>query len=260
MKNEFKSKWNDKEVTLYTHEITPKMRRDSEKWVNKAFQEALDNGALLTAQVNKLLEDRLSLEDDIKEINDLREKLKAKETVLLSGREVQRKLTKVEGRSVALEILKLRNQIESLSGNRDSLYNRTAESISEGERFNYLIFATCFDVNTNRTFFKSYEDYLDNTDTDLVNDVKRNFLKAQFNHTVNESENCEIKFLKKYNFIDEKSRLIDSKGRLCDEDFRLVDESGRYINENGELVNIYGQRVDDLGNLLIEADPEAYKD
>jgi hypothetical protein len=260
MKNEFKTKWNDKEVTLYVSDITPKIRRDSEKYVNKAFQQAIEDGALLTAEVNKLLEARLSLEEDKEKLDVLRETLKTKESVLLSGKDNGKRLSKLEGRAVALEILKLRNQIDLLNSNRDSLYNRTAESLSESERINYLIFATIYNLETNRTFFKSYEDYLDNSDTELVADSKNYFFKFQFNHDVRENENSEIKFLRKYNFIDQLGRLIDSKGRLCDENFRLVDEKGRYINENGEFINIYGHKVDENGNLIIDVDPEAYKD
>lgn len=254
--------WQDQNVVLDIIEINQKVRRDSDVYANLAYQDAIRKGYLINIQVDEIVrESGYDLDNETKEIEDLRSQIKTKEVTLLRGVSGNERLNKSQGRSLALEIRKLRNKIEDIVGNRSDLYSKTAEKYSDDERFLYLIHACSLDSRTGRPFFKTFDEFKESLESEVVKQCTKALLELVSNQSnIADTNLTEVKWLIKYNYMDTKGRLLDKEGRLVDEDFRLINEDGRYINEKGEFVDYLGNMVDVNGNLLVEADPMAYKE
>lgn len=260
-KNEFVTKFNDKEVTLNTVTLNSRIRREADKYANQAFQEAISNKFILNVQVEQILRDSgYDFDKEEKQFADLQKQIQDAEKQLLSGRKDGYKLTKKEGRKLALEIRRLRNELLNVSSARQSLYNRTAEKQADNERMQYFVYACTIDPSNGKPFFRTFEESKENADSDLVLDATRNFLKTVLGFD-NEAEKQlpENKWLIKYGFANDKLQLINKNGQLVDEEFRLIDENGRFINDKGEFVDINGNRVDENGNMIL-SDDDIYTD
>lgn len=249
----FTSKFNDKTVELESTEITPRIRRDSEKYANLALQQAIADGFPLQIQLEQTLKNQgFNFDKFGVEIDRIGREIKALEISLLSGRIGEKKLTKLEGRALAIDIKKKREEVLTATSSLNAVYARTAERQADNERWQFFVYSTTVDPKTGRPFFKSFEEFKENSDTQLALDATVNFSKLISGDNKIDASYPENKWLIKYNFMNEDLHFIDSKGRLCDEDFRLVNSEGRFINENGEFIDRDGNPVDASGTLIID--------
>lgn len=259
MEKTIKFKQGDQEISLLVISPTTQINKEAEKIYQQTFVENLRAQRPLMEEIDREFESRFPRAEERK----IREKLIADidvmKVALLSGKRDGQKLTKAQGRALAIEIMDRRDELTSRNRNRLNLYNLTVERIADLARTNYLIYLCILDPQTRKPYFKSYEDYLDHYDSELLlegikafNDVTSNGIEIE--------DDPEIKWLKKYKFMNDEGRFIDDKGRLVDEEYRLINADGRYINENGEFINKFGHRVDKDGNAIIEEDPSAYSE
>ena len=69
----------------------------------------------------------------------------------------------------------------------------------------------------------------------------------------------ENKYLKKFNYIDNKLRLIDKDGRLITEDGKHIDENGNFVKweKDGTCTKVdpVGRAVNDAGDFDIAHSP-----
>jgi hypothetical protein len=65
----------------------------------------------------------------------------------------------------------------------------------------------------------------------------------------------ENKFLKEYEFVDDKLRLVNKEGHYITTDGKRVDENFRYIDEEGNFVDEDGNRIDEDGLPVVESKP-----
>lgn len=153
---------------------------------------------------------------------------------------------------MAIEIKKNRSDLNDLVSALDGMYNRSAEKQSENERILYFVFATTIDVNTGRTYFRSFEDFKENSDSLVALEATRNFTKMLGASDESAPILVEDKWLKKFGFVNDKYQFIDHLGRLCDENFRLINSEGRYIDESGNFVDKFGNKINEDGDLIID--------
>ena len=257
----FESEFNGKKVSLEMIEVTPKIWRDADKYANAAFQKAIDEGYLLTIQIDqKLQESKIDVDNSQKMENDLQE-LKLLEKQLLSGRDnLNKYLTKNEGRELAIKIRAKRRDMLLNSLQRYTIYRKKKKKYADNERNQYFLYACMLDKNTGRPFFKSFDDFKENIDSQLVLDAGTNYYKLLENDRLSESSNPEVKWLIKYGFMNQDLFYITKDGKLCDEDYRLINKDGQFINDNGDLIDKYGNRVDNDGNIVVDIDPDSYKE
>ncbi len=263
MKNksvEWTGKFNDENVDIKTITPTPAIVRQADGYVAAAFKEALDRGALLRIQIDLEIKKRGvdSQKQEDEEIAELQKVIKEKEVSLLSGKLNGRKLTKQEGRALALEIRVLRTKMFSVGASSNQLYAKTAEKLSEDERQRYYIYSCTLSKDTGRPFFKSFDDFKDNIDDDFVAQATEKFYSTYIGADFLD-KTVEIKWLVKYGFMNEQGQLINEKNELVDMDGRRINAEGRLIDENGNTVDMFGNPVDSDGNLIITEVEGAYK-
>jgi hypothetical protein len=251
-KKEFTITVDDKEIVLAAVRPSYKVQNQASLLRTRTFAEAVKSGSILRTELDHYMKDRgmwdeekqKQLEQYDNKINELTLKLK-KGGIKLS-----------DGRSIALEIKKLRGARRDLLVDRTSLDSNTAEGQSENESLNYLVSRCIVYNDSGEPYFKTYEEFLENRNNtiaragfsayiELISDISLDF----------ENTLPENNFLRKYKFIDEKGRFINKEGKLVDVDGRLVDEKGRWVNTEGKYVDKDGNLIDDDGNYLVESEP-----
>ena len=229
-----------------------KDQREAQKIYNQAFSDAVKSGCIVRGRLNDLLKEQ-GLWDDAKEmkLNTLQHEILGHEQTLAKGG-----ISLQRARGVAMEMRKIREDLRELISSRTNLDNNTAEGQADNARFNYLVSACLVYSDNKKSYFSSYEDYL-NRSADPVA-IKGAQLLATRLYGLDDSyeQNLpENKFLKEYKFVDKNLRFINKEGKLTDSDGRLVDENGRYVNEEGDFVDKEGKRVDNEGEYLVEFKP-----
>ena len=240
------------EVELAILRASPKQMIDAQLVYNREWRKAQENGSYL----------RINLDDVAKKQGlwdeDKAEKVKGLETEILK---LERKLrggaaslsSKFEGRGVALKVRDLRAERLNLLIAKNSLDRITAESFADSARIQYLVAATTVYNNDGRSFYKSYEDFIEKSNDQSSGDAMNAYLELVLgDNKQEEDELYENIYLKKYGYADDKNRLINSEGKLVDDDGRLINENGRYINDKNEYVDREGNLVDEKGNFIIE--------
>lgn len=215
---------------------------------NRAFREAAKpsdgkSGAIVRPALDGILRDQ-KLWDDAREA-------KAKEL----GRALQdghRKLIRgniplSEGREIAIQMRRDRNELQELYGDRNALDAMTAEAQAENARFNYFVTVCTLYADTGYPYFKNEEDYNARADDLAAVAAATNLASLVYDFDDGWVNNLpENKWLAQWGFADDKGRLIDRKHKW------LVDAKGRRIDENGYLLNAEGRRVDEDGQLLTD--------
>lgn len=254
---------SDKKSTVFTYNgrkikivpISNEIALESNRYYAKAFDTAERGGSPLRPEVEEMLK-RRGLHDtttnDAK-IREARKDLRILELQLRKGVIDNRRMTKAEGKALALKMRKEREKLSTIGRDLSSYFSNTAESYAENQRLRYYIYATAVDADTGANIWKSFESFDTETDSALMDEVSRHFLVAISGIDEDyEKEFYEVKWLIRMGFMNQKLRLIDEKGRLVDDEGRLIDENDNYIDELGNRVDIYGNRLDKDGNLAEE--------
>jgi hypothetical protein len=259
MEKTVKVNHNDKEHTLLVISPTSAINREAEKVYNQTLIESIRNGLPVVAEIDEYLEKRFPIEQERREKDEIISLINRKQKSLYSGKDGDRKLTKVEGRTLAIEIMDLRDKLSAQNVSRASLYNSTAERFADIARTNYLLYLCILNSETRKPFFVSYEDYEDHKDSEIILEAVKAFREVT-NITYKNDEDPEVKWLKKYKFMNDEGYFINAQGKRVDAEYRLVDPKGRYINEAGEYVDKFGNRIDEAGELVIEVEDSAYSE
>lgn len=233
-------------------EPSPKQGRDAQTIFNKTFSQALKDGVILRKALDRYAREQgVWTEEQAIEYESLTRELLEKEKKLKGGG-----IRLDEAKKIAIDMRRIRFQMMSLSSDRDSLDDTTAEGQAENTRFNYLVSLCLVDNKTGKPIFSSLEDYEENGNTQVAFEGAR--ILARMIHGLEsdyEDNLPENQFLKKFKFVNEELRLVDKDGRLVDTEGRLVDEFGRLINEDGHRIDIDGNLLTDSGEYDIEEKP-----
>ncbi len=219
---------------------------------NKRFATALQDGSILRARLNDVLT-RQGLWDDQKEMEykTLKKQILDAEVALKKGG-----IKLSSAKSIALDLVKYRNELRNLISERSQLDSNTVEGQADNDRFNSLVSSCVVYNDSGKPYFANLGDYL-NKSSDPVGQIGANELMALLYGVDSNSEEKlpEYEFLKKYKFVDEKLRLINKDGHLVDTDGRLVDENGRYVNAQGAFVDKEGNPVNEAGDYAFVEQP-----
>lgn len=210
---------------------------------SNAWAQALRGGALLTEAIEPYLkeqniwgeEQKNLLRANIEQIAELEQKL-------IAG-----KMSKSEGREIALKIRDLRFDQRDIIGPKADVEMNSVQSLAEQARFDYLVSVCTVYNDTGERVFSSLEEYKERANGDeewvwkcgaelnaIVNNVDPDYQKNL----------VENKFLVKYGFANDKLQLINKDGHLVSRDWKLIDEQGFYVNENGQRVDVDGNLVE----------------
>jgi len=193
---------------------------------NKAFKDALDDGALLRQKLNSYMRDQNLWDDDKqKQYDDLVEKISELEELLQAGG-----IRLTSAKEVALDLRKNREKFRSLIAERNSLDAASAEGQADNARFEELVRLCTINPETKNLWFSSKADYNASSGQPWVVVAAEKLGNAMYGLDPNYEKNLEEnKFLKEFNFVDEELRLINDEGHLTDADGRLINEEGRFI-------------------------------
>jgi hypothetical protein len=219
---------------------------------NRAFAQALKDGALLQAALLKYMDKQgVWTKEDEAEYEDIRKEVLEGELKLKKGG-----IKKSEARAIAIKIRQNRARIITIGAKRNLEMQKTAEGIAESHRFNFLV-SRCLVYNkSSEPVFKSVDDYLENGHQPhawqgaIVLSRLQNNLREDFEESLPENQ-----FLKKFGYIDDELRLVNEEGHLVDVDGKLIDERGNWVDKNGNVVDEDGYKVDQYGHLDIESEP-----
>jgi hypothetical protein len=231
----------DVEDKSYFIRMDSKATNESKKIHNKAFAEALANGALLRKALMSYMNEQGVWDADkevlyqkyVKQINELEYKLSAG------------KMKVSEGKAIALELAKVRSEFRDLIAERNAMDSNTAEGQADNVRFNFLVSKCVYDWDTQKPVYSSLEDYTENGNSELAIQLANKF--ANFLYGVDEDYDnnlVENKFLRRFKIIDDKGRFINSDGKYVDIEGNLLDEEGYRLDSDGKRVDINGHPLD----------------
>jgi hypothetical protein len=222
----------------------------------ETFNQELESGSLLRDQLEEELRKRELWSDD-REANyqRLRVEIVDREYKLAAGG-----IKLSEAKQLALEMKQKREEMVELLSSRTDLDSNTCEGRADAMRFNYL-FANClvYSDSGEKYFKNGLNDYLLNQE-DLVALVGA----SEFFYLISETDQVddklpENKFLKQFNFVNDKYQLVDKEGRLVDQEGKHIDENGnliQWLNDKDFIyVDINGRQLDDDGNFKVEFSP-----
>lgn len=211
---------------------------------NKTVAESLRDGCLLKdAMENYVREQGIWGDEQEAELKKVLEETNALESKLLSG-----KMKKSEGRDIALKLRDLRVRLRVILAPKTDAESNTVQSHAEQAKLDYLVSVCTVYDDTGEKVFTSLEDYKERaeSDEDWVWRCGAELSSIIYNLDPDyEKGLIENKFLKKFNFVDDKYRLVDEKGHLVARNGRKIDDEGFYVNDEGKRVDINGKLVED---------------
>jgi hypothetical protein len=160
------------------------------------------------------------------------------------------KLRASEGKRIAIEMRKKRNELRDLISDRLALEQNTAESISDNSKFDFLV-ANCAYYENGNKVYNDLEDYQKRSDDEIGYAAATTLAGMLYSVDKDfESKLPENKFLKMFNYVDENLSLVNEKGETVDLEGRRIDKQGYYINSDGQRTDKDGNILDDSGNYI----------
>lgn len=220
----------------------------------KSWTECTRDGIMTKKELEKFMKANDIWNDDkeasqkkiTQEINEL-------ERQLFIGTKGTR-LSKSEGKRIAIQMRIKRNELRDLISDRMSFEQNTAEAISDNARFDFLV-ANCTYNENGEKVYKDLDDYTQNADGEIG--FAAATALAQLMYSIDkdfESRLPENKFLKMFNFVNEDLSLVNNDGNMVDAEGRRIDENGYYLDDNGQRVDRDGNPLDENGNYVMSVE------
>lgn len=248
-KYEFSVEIDGKPIGLVVVKPTRKDEQDAEEEKARVYTKLFREKALIAAEVEKAARER-NLWDDNRQTNleSISKFLQESEKVV-SGR--VKGTTKSEGRKVAIEMRKKRNEQVAIQRDRSALSNQTAESKSENAKFNFVMSRCVRYSETNKPYYKDVDDMFSRESDPAFDKAFKGMMRVYMDMDPDWQKDLpENKFLLKYNYCNDELLLIDPvTKKLVDEDGKFINDQGRWVNEEGHLINANGELVDEDGNI-----------
>jgi uncharacterized HAD superfamily protein len=256
------------ETELLITKPTNKQMLEAERVYKGAFRKALEEGAMLRKKLgNYMTEQNIWTDKQEEEYNKVIKEINLLDYQLNKGKNLDgEKLKLSKAKEIALELQDKRVEFRDLIGQRQELDHMTAEGQADTERFSYLVYLCTKDFLTQKPYYSSYEDYQNKGNEQEAIDAAKAVGEIVYEIDENyENTLTENKFLKRFNFANEKNQLIDKEGNRVDRDGNKVDEEGYILNKDGKRVNVNDLPIlednekveeadfeDDLGVVIVE--------
>lgn len=249
----FTIKIGNEERKVEVRKPTPKIEAEANMAASKVFaklvKEKGEDGKsayILRSQLNTYLSNiGIYSDQDIEDITTFTDRIKELELLLQKGG-----VKKSEGRDAAIELRRTRYAVYALLTRQTEFDKNTVEHFADNARMDYLV-TKCICFEGGDPIFKNVADY--ETD-DILQKVLKEPIEAlagivsQYDPDF-EKNLPENKFLKKYNFCDEKYRLINKDGKLVDGNGNFVDDEGNVL-EKVDVPESVGEFLDDDGDIV----------
>ena len=240
-----------------------KIMEEANKLKGKVFRESLNSGDMLREQLEDILRQK-GLWNDQRQIeyDTLRKEILDREYQLEKGG-----IKLSDAKYLALEMKEKRERMVEMLSGRSDLDSQTCEGKSENARFNYLFAHSLVYNDDELTPFypNGLEDYVVDMDNPIAIQGATEFYYLLSGTDNLDDKLPENKFLKRFNFVDDKYRLVEKGStRLVDKLGRYVDEYGNYIeyNEDGTYyyVDVNGRKLDEETGSFVIDEPSPFLD
>lgn len=216
---------------------------------NRTAGELVKAGGVLRNQLQDYIKSKGWSEEKEAKYQEIAESLRKKEIKLAKGG-----IKFSEAKNTAIEMRKLRQELNVLFAERGSSDVITIESQAENARFQRLL-TLCLVYNdgedAGQPVYKTVDDLLNDIENPVVGQASRHLseilykVDSDFEHKLPEN-----KFLLEWGLVNENLQLIKD-GKLVDEDGRLIDEEGYYVNEANQRVDRDGNILDKFNNVVV---------
>lgn len=223
------------EDQYYIIPMNSKILTEAQKVYNTTFRKAIDDGCLLKKKLEQYMKEQgIWSEAKEEEYKQIIKKIADYEYSLNKGG-----LKLSEAKKIAMDLRDARINLRNLIAERSSLDSQTVEGQADNERFNYFVSACVYSSLTRKPVYQSLDEYKEKSSDDLAYQLASKFAENFYGVASNYEDNLtEIKFLKRFKFIDDKGRLINKEGKYVDSEGNLLDEDGYRIDENGKRIDI----------------------
>lgn len=218
----------------------------------KRWNDCIQDGIITKKELSVLMEKRgIWNKKKSEEEGDITQQIQGLERNLYRG--TNGKKPKVsEGKTIALQMKELRNELRNLIGERLALEENTAESLSDNARFDYFVAMCTFYKDTKQKVYNDLEDYSQRssdevafTAASMLGDILYN-LDASFEQNLPEN-----KWLKSFELINDNLGLVNDSGELTDSTGRRINDEGHYLDGEGNRVDIDGIPLQDNGSYVM---------
>lgn len=237
----------DKTVKIVVRRPASQVISQAQRVSAKAWTDCVRDGIMTKKELSKFMKEQ-GIWDKTKDAEQekISNEILALERKLYVGGGVKNsKLKASDGKDIAIEMRRKRNELRELIAEKLSLEQNTAEALSDNARFDFLV-ANCTFYENGDKVYNSLDDYTSSADSEVA--FAAATAMAQLMYAIDkdfEASLPENKFLKQFHFVNEELSLVNDKGEL-------VDLEGRRINSLGQYINADGQRTDRDGNILDE--------
>lgn len=254
----------DEEVTVVVRKPTSAEAFEAQKVYLRHFRIALDHGAFVDEEVEKILKERNIWNKDKEEkIKGLAVKIMDGEKKLARGGrdEHGNKVTLSEARDLALQMGRWRNEQLVILSERSSISDNTVQSIANNAKFDAQV-ALCTRykdgdfVYDGADVFEKYQSYILSKEWEISIKAAEALAEIMYGLIIEDVKSRpENRFLLKYGFVDEKLRLINKDKHLIDivdGEERLINEDGYYVDEQDNIIDLEGNKRDKDGNIVAD--------
>lgn len=224
------------EVTYFVSKPKAEDEAQARLKQSKVFNEALQGGACLKSQLNKVLRERKVWdESDQKEVDELSKKVEDNIEKLNEGG-----FDIMEARELAIQSYNLRMALlEKLSIIREH-NSLTAEGQADDAYFDALVARCCFKEDGSKVF-KSYEDYISKSKEPYASFLAKELSTLIYGDLDYIKEFPENKFLQEFGFIDDDMNFIDEEGNKVDSKYQKIVEEEKPVRKpflkNGQPID-----------------------
>ena len=238
------------DVVIFANRPTAEETAKAQMVSNKAFKEALINGAM----VRKTLEAELERQgiwnkEKQKKLEGYNDTIREHLTAIKGG---NIKLSEARDRAIKVRIARI--EAIALQSERSEYDLFTAEAQAEAAKIDFLT-AACLKNEKGEPYFATLDDYQENSAQPFVTEAANKLVTLIYGVDEGwESELPENKFLLKYKFVDEDLRLVKD-GHYVTVDGKRINENFQYVDKDGNITDVDGNPIDDDGLPVVEEMP-----
>lgn len=249
-KKEVEVKFEDKSkapIKIYVEKPNNDVVKRADRCKAKAWNECIMDGIVTKKELSTLMKQRgiwsEKKEDEQEQIstqiNELEQKL-----YLECGK---RESKKEEGKKLAIDIRKKRNELRELISEKMSLEENTAESLADNSRFDFLVAHCTFHENGERVY-KDIDDYNSKSADEIAFAAASELATIMYALDSDFEKNLpENKWLKSKELVNDDLALVNKDGKRVDVEGRIIDENGYYLDEEGKRIDKSGHRLSEDG-------------